>query len=143
MRDGSHTVTVANRLEELERLYAALEGFAQSAGLPDPARRTLLLVAEELFTNVVRHGYSDDAEDGIVATVRQVDAHIVLELRDHGRPFDTAGTPRPPDNERPMEDITVGGLGLFLIHAVASSITSRREGMTNVTEVRLPVDAVS
>ena len=139
MSEVYQSVTVANRLEELAQLYEALEAFADRAHLPQPTRRALLLVVEELFTNVIHHGYDPGAVDSIGLSMR-LDAGLVqLTFRDSGRPFDAGGTPNHPDEELTLDQMPVGGLGLFLVHEFAQSVESRRDGAVNVTEVRLPV----
>ena len=133
------SVTVGNRLEELAQLYDALEEFADRAHLPQPTRRALLLVVEELFTNVIHHGYDPGTVDKIALSMRLQAGLVELTIRDSGRPFDASRTPSHPDDELTLDQMPVGGLGLFLVHEFAQSVESRRDGAVNVTEVRLPV----
>jgi len=138
--NASSTITVGNRVEELARIYAALDEFAERSRLPEAARRALLLVVEELFTNIVGHGYRADAADSVVLTVERDSQGLILTLRDRGTAFDVAQPPKRPDEDLALDDMPVGGLGLFLVHEFARSVTNRRDGNLNVTEVRLPVD---
>jgi serine/threonine-protein kinase RsbW len=137
MSEASSTLAVDNRIDELTRIYAAIEAFAERSHLPEPVRRALLLVVEELFTNVVNHGYPAGELDAIRLSVALDGGDVALTIRDHGKPFDATRTPRAPSGERTLEDMKVGGLGLFLVHEFARSVTSRRDGDANVTEVRL------
>jgi serine/threonine-protein kinase RsbW len=139
MRDTSSTITVANRIEELSRIYELIERFAEDCGLPEPTRRALLLVVEELFANIVGHGYDGDRTDAIVITLERVGEEISLVLLDHAVPFDVSRTPERPREDQELGEMPVGGLGLFLVHEFARSVTNRREDDANVTEVRLPV----
>ena len=133
------SVTVGNRLEELARLYEALEQFADRAHLPQPTRRVLLLIVEELFTNVIHHGYDPGAVDSIALSMRRDGGLVQLTIRDGGRPFDASRAPSEPDAELTLDQMPVGGLGLYLVHEFAQSVESRRDGAVNVTEIRLPV----
>lgn len=135
------TIVVPNRLDALAALYEGLESFALAAGLPDRARRTLLLVVEELFTNIVRYGYDGDVADRIVVTLERQRSDVRLVVRDHARPFDTAARPKTPASSGQPADRQIGGLGLFLVHEFAHSLTASRDDGTNITELRLAIDA--
>jgi serine/threonine-protein kinase RsbW len=140
MKKAALTITVENRVEELTRIYAAMEGFADETDLPEPTRRVLMLVVEELFTNVVNYGYKADVADLIALTMERQGEEVTLTIRDRGKPFDASRAPKRPLEELTLDDMPVGGLGLFLVHQFAKSVTSRRYGDSNVTEVRVAVD---
>lgn len=140
MSDTFSTVSVANRIEDLERIYELVERFAEDCRLPDPTRRALLLIVEELFANIVNHGYDGDNADSIIVTLERAGADVTLVLRDHAAPFDVSQVPRQPRGDQTLDEMPIGGLGLFLVHEFARSVTSRREDGTNVTEIRLPVE---
>ena len=140
MKGGPRAITVENRLEELNRVYSCLEGFAAEAQLPEQARRSLLLVTEELFTNMIHHGYEDGVSDTITIVFGRDGDDIKIVLRDHARAFDLAQTPTRPDEKLTLDEMKIGGLGLFLVHELARSVINRRNGDANETEVRLPAD---
>jgi anti-sigma regulatory factor (Ser/Thr protein kinase) len=55
------------------------------------------------------------------------DGELVIEVEDDGRPFNPLQIP-PPDMDRPLEQRSVGGLGLHLVRELTSSIEyTRRE----------------
>jgi serine/threonine-protein kinase RsbW len=138
MSETSFTLVVGNRVDELTRIYAAIETFADRWHLPEPVRRAMLLVAEELFTNIVNHGYAPGDEGVIRFEVGLDGDDVALTIRDGGRPFDAARVPHAPTlEETAVQDMKVGGLGLFLVHEFARSVRSHREGDENVTQVRL------
>eukprot|EP00903_Cladosiphon_okamuranus_P000810 g808.t1 len=85
------TVTVRNDLADLPAIYAALEAFAAAVDLPDATRRTLLLIVEELFSNIVSYGYPDGTDDEITISARCGQTHVELTLADKAVPFDSDG----------------------------------------------------
>lgn len=137
MTGSSCTVSVDNSLDELERIYAAFEAFIERCGLTAAARHALLLVTEELFANAVRYGYDEGARDTISLTVGLHQGDISLTIRDRARPFDVSKPPKTPGQNESLDDMDIGGLGLFLVHEFAQSITYDRDGTTNVTELVL------
>lgn len=137
MTGTSCTVSVDNRLEELEQVFAALENFAELCGVTAETRHATMLVVEELFANAVRYGYDHDEADTIVISARYQQGTMRVSIRDRARPFDVTAPPRRPDDTLNLEDMEIGGLGLFLVHEFAQSITQDREGPINITEVVL------
>lgn len=137
MPGTSCTVSVNNNLEELAQVYAALENFAETCGVTAETWHATILIVEELFANAVRYGYDEDETDTITISARYQQGTMRLTIRDRARPFDVTAPPRRPDETLSLEDMEVGGLGLFLVHEFAQSITQGREGTTNVTEIVL------
>lgn len=143
MTGASCTISVSNELEELERVYAMLEGFVDRCGLTATARHALLLVTEELFANAVRYGYDEGARDVISISADLHGGAMRLTIRDNARPFDVTQPPRLPAEDDSLEDMQIGGLGLFLIHEFAQSISQGRDGTSNLTEVVLKKDVLA
>ncbi|MEM8813695.1 MAG: ATP-binding protein [Pseudomonadota bacterium] len=133
-------IAIENRLESLESIYDGFEAFSNRVGLPDSMRRVLLLVVEELVTNTIRYGYADGQTDNITIGLNLTEDAVHVIIRDHAKPFDVSKAKDEPE-ETSLEDMQVGGLGLFLVHQFARSITNRRSGSENVTEIELPMDA--
>ncbi|MHA7776863.1 ATP-binding protein [Roseibium sp. M-1] len=137
------TVTVRNDLEDLPLVYAALERFCAKAGLGESVRRTLLLIVEELFCNTVSYGYPDGARDRIAVTATLTPtpspSHVKLVLSDQAKPFDNSLMPSGPGGAETVEDMGIGGLGLFLVHQLSDEVSTRRIGNVNHTTVLVPL----
>jgi anti-sigma regulatory factor (Ser/Thr protein kinase) len=55
------SISLRGEAAELTRLEAFAEAFAHDCGFADDERARLLAILEELFTNVVVHGYEEGA----------------------------------------------------------------------------------
>ncbi|MCJ8518564.1 serine/threonine-protein kinase RsbW [Pseudorhizobium tarimense] len=133
------TIKVSNVLDQLADVQDALEAFVEELGLSDDLRHSLLLVVEELFVNTVHYGYDGAEPDTIAISVGlRKDGDLHLTIRDQARPFDVSQPPRVPTGEESLEEIQVGGLGLFLVHELARQILHQRHGNSNITEIILP-----
>lgn len=130
-------VSVSNRLEELEQICTVLEDFAESCGVSAGTRHALLLVVEELFANTVHYGYDGDEKDTVTIGASYLDGVMRLSIRDHARPFDVTAPPRQPDESLSIDEMQIGGLGLFLVHEFAQSLVQQRDGKANTTEIVL------
>jgi serine/threonine-protein kinase RsbW len=100
---------------------------AREAGLPEARIGELDLLIEELCVNVCRHAYPDGAP-GIVSVTYSIPApgELSLEVADQGVEFNPLAA-EPPDITLDLEDRPIGGLGILMVKALASSLTYRRE----------------
>lgn len=140
MTDVTRMIELKNQIDDLDQIYAGLASALEEAGLPDSLRKTLFLVCEELFSNVVRYGYKDDEEDRIDLMVACEANAITLTFRDHAAPFDISVSPEAPSDDRSIDHMAVGGLGLYLVHYFAASVRNWQDSGTNVTEIIVPVE---
>lgn len=139
---GTREIAVPNSLESLDDILAEIEAFATEAAISEHARRSLLLVAEEFFTNTVRHGYEPAIEDRVTVSIARDGDRVLLVFRDRARPFDIAANPpQPQQDDTRLADMKVGGLGLFLIHEVCRSVSWRHEDGVNISTFRIAVEA--
>jgi serine/threonine-protein kinase RsbW len=110
-------------------LDAALEFIrtgALEASLPEARTGELDLMIEEIFMNVCCHGYPNGRQ-GVVTLTYSVPApgELSVEVADQGAEFNPL-TAAPPDFTLNLESRPIGGLGIFLVKALAPFITYRR-----------------
>ena len=116
---------------ELIRLEAFAEAFARDRGLADDERARLLVILEELFTNVVAHGCEVGPAAGSVAVaLGWRHGALTIDFVDDGPPFDPL-VHSEPDLDAPPEQRPVGGLGIAIVRALADRANYRREGHRN------------
>lgn len=130
-------VTLRNVSEESPRLCSFADDFAQQTRLSAVDRGKLLVILDELFSNVVRHGYDASRPLGTVEVVLSLaDKKLCIEMFDDGRPFDplAAASPRLdlPPTQRP-----VGGLGIYIVRSlVHEAYYTRIDGRNCLTLLR-------
>ena len=118
-----------------ENLDAVLDFVAaRLADCPPEIRNHLLIIADELFTNIVRHACLP-ASSGIMVRLAAEPPAVVLEFEDSGVEFNPLSV-EPPDLASPPESRPLGGLGLFLARGLADDMDYRREGPKNIVTVR-------
>ena len=92
------------------------------------------LILEELLVNIISYAY-EEAGTGIIRVSANVEGSTVtLEFRDRGREFNPLER-EAPDLEADIEDRPIGGLGIFLVMELASSVTYERAGDENVLRI--------
>lgn len=116
----------------IDVLLAWLSQASQQLGLPTDDARRIAIVVEELFLNLVNHGYAGAGGAAIHYRLSRLDDQsLVLEQQDQAPVFDISqATPQSASMER------VGGLGIALIHGMSQSVEYRTVGKSNITTIR-------
>jgi anti-sigma regulatory factor (Ser/Thr protein kinase) len=110
-----------------------LEAFLRDHGIADDDVARFMIALEELVSNLVKYGYTDDASRGAVAMrLALAGGWLRVELVDDGRPFDPFEQP-PPDLDATLEARPVGGLGLHLVKQMMEETGHRRRDGRNIT----------
>ena len=118
--------------ESLDGIFGMIAEFLRAEGLDAAHAFDLDLMAEELFTNMVKYG--NGAEPVAIGLARDGDA-VVLVLRDVGAPPWDVTRPRAlPD--APLDERRAGGLGLHLVQRLADRLEYHHDGHTGTVTVR-------
>lgn len=131
--------TFAGSIPEVVDATRWIESIASEQTLPKDTVFALQVCAEELLVNIVRHG--GNAAPNIDLQLRRFPKRIELVVEDDGKPFDVASSSHH-GIDRPLAEVTPGGLGVHLIHTFADRLTYERKGAINrvVAEFRLAAD---
>src|ERR1700733_8916486 len=132
------TLTLPNDIAELPRLLEFAAEFAGRNKLPNDEVARLLIIAEELFSNIVRYGYAEPKASGTIE-LRLSFARARLEMLviDDGQPFDPLAVV-VADLDLPMSKRPTGGLGVhFVRNLVDDARYSRQNGRNRLVLVRL------
>ncbi len=83
----------------------------------------LILVATEVCTNIIRHGYAETCQGDIDMMVTYTPQAICLTIADMAPVFELPHVVSPPP-----EALAEGGYGLFLIHTLTDELRHERRG---------------
>ena len=93
--------------------------------------RQLELLIEEIFINISRYSYPENAPGSVTITYAiPKPGELSIEVGDQGIEFDPLAAPAP-DLTLDLEQRPIGGLGIFLLKTFAGSLSYRREGGWN------------
>jgi len=141
----------AAALEEIENAQAQVRAGAPTQVLTAADGFALDLMVEEVFANIVRHGYGEDDEGRAVPVMQGAtvgvetayDAHrnlLHLVFCDEARAYDPCGyEARLIDSGAENEP---GGLGVHLVRSLAASMLYERVGKSNVLHVTRKLEGV-
>jgi serine/threonine-protein kinase RsbW len=120
-----------NRLSELDVLCEHLRQFCQDCEVSKRQTFEINLALDELFTNIISHGFQDNDEHHIHVTCASKDGVLKITIKDDGVPFNPTAVPHP-NLKCAFKDREIGGLGIHLIRSYMDRIEYTRKGGENV-----------
>jgi anti-sigma regulatory factor (Ser/Thr protein kinase) len=88
----------------------------------------VLLVAEEIFTNIIRHSYKGECNEPIYVTFYVSNSTLYMTFKDKGEKVEELKIP----NSLIELQGQVGGLGLYLISKLSDSYGYKHSGNWNI-----------
>jgi sigma-B regulation protein RsbU (phosphoserine phosphatase) len=136
------SVLFKNNLVEIERLGQVVAEFVESHQLPANLAFAVNVALEEILTNIISYGYTDDKEHDILIRLSCNEGAVIAEVEDDGRPFNPLEVAEP-DTSKPLEDRSVGGLGIHLARKLMDGLAYRRQAGKNLLVLKKRIPAVS
>jgi anti-sigma regulatory factor (Ser/Thr protein kinase) len=110
-----------NDLAELDKVGDALSTFFAQYSVPKKAALRIRLVADELLSNIIKHGCRDDREHAVHLALAIVDQRILITITDDGVPFNPFNQ-KTPDLDVDLSSREIGGLGIHLVRNVMDKV---------------------
>lgn len=116
-------------MRQVEGFVAA---FVSEQGIAADDAARILILLEELLTNLVKYGYPDRPEPGRAEIALALNgSRLEIEFIDDGCAFDPLAGP-PPNLDAPLEERLIGGLGLHLLRSLSDVVRYERRNNKNV-----------
>jgi anti-sigma regulatory factor (Ser/Thr protein kinase) len=129
------TLDLKNDVSELERVMNLLGELCVRNSLPPDIEYDLNLALDEMVSNVARHAYPNGGEHHFSLQVTLNDKEFIARLEDDGIEFDPTKYP-VPDLDCPLEERKEGGLGIYLVRQIMTSIEYQRVAGKNIVTLR-------
>jgi serine/threonine-protein kinase RsbW len=124
-------LTLPNDIGKLPQLLEFATSFAGRSQLPSNETNRLLVVLDELFSNIVRHGYDGYEADGKIRIgLSFVRGCLRIVVTDDGQAFDPL-TAAAPDLDLPTTQRPTGGLGIHFVKNLMDDAQYSRRGKLN------------
>ena len=117
----------APTMDDLARASEDLS--ADLASVPADVRNRILVAADEIFANIVRHSKSTKWSLSVMRLHNPEGVRLVFT--DDGMPFDPLAH-RDPDTTLSAEERAIGGLGILIVKKTMSPVTYTRRDDLNV-----------
>lgn len=121
---------IENSLPHLEQAAEQIEFFCGENGFTPKETYHIRLVLDEILTNVIQYGYSDNEVHFISVDLANDGKNLTICIEDDAARFNLLEVPAP-DVHAPLENRPIGGLGIHLVQKLMSSIRYERIGNKN------------
>ncbi|WP_243367844.1 ATP-binding protein [Fundidesulfovibrio soli] len=128
------TLHIDNRLQELTRLSATLEGFLNACSVTGRDAYHIQLALDELVTNIICYAYEGQGGHPIHVSLARTPEGLEIVLEDGGRPFNPLEAPEP-DLDAPPETRPIGGLGIHFVRKTMDHLSYQREDGRNILRI--------
>jgi len=119
------TIRIANDASELVRVSALADRFSASCHLAPDVTADLHVALDEVLTNIIKYGYTDERIHEISIKLEVEDGVLVAEVEDDGVSFDPLTLPEP-DIAAPLRERQVGGIGIHFVRKLMHEVSYRR-----------------
>ena len=118
-----------SHIQEIPRIRKDLEFLEQEWSISKSEIRQILVIIEEIFSNIVRYAYEDKLEHFVELRLGCSDSQIEIEIIDDGIAFNPLDYHMGPLSDPATSD--EGGMGINLIRAISSNIFYQRSSGKN------------
>lgn len=130
------TLTVPGRYDSLESTCRFVAAAAEAAGLSDRDSAHCQLAVDEACTNIIEHGYRGEGRGDIRLRCDIEPNALTITIRDAAKYFDPDSVPHP-NLRAPLDEIRIGGLGLYFMRNVMDAVEfSYEEGGNKLVLVK-------
>ena len=127
-------IKIKNRLTNIPEVQEHFQLFAQHHKVEKKATQKICIVIDELLSNIISYAFQkDDKHHDIDVKVEFAEGHgrLFVTISDDGIPFNPIEE-EAPDTTLPVEDRSIGGLGIMLVRKLSDKLTYKRDLNRNV-----------
>ena len=116
------------KFDSFIKLRESIFYYLQKFNFSNNSVSEVLLVAEEIFTNIIRHSYKGECNEPIYVTFYVSNSTLYMTFKDKGEKAEELKIP----NSLIELQGKVGGLGLYLISKLSDSYGYKHSGNWNI-----------
>ena len=129
------TMTLPAVLESIPPITEFVDAELDRLDCPMKAQMQLDIVIDELFSNIARYAYPDGPGEATVSIDFAPETRTVsLVFADSGIPYNPLEK-EDPDVTLPLEQRSIGGLGIFLVRKNVDDMRYTRQNGQNILTV--------
>ncbi len=140
--DRTLEISFANDLREIAGAAARIDRFCEDRALSPQTAYAVNLSIDELLTNTITNGYSDDDPHRIEIVLREEADALVVIIVDDGVPFDPTEAQMLDIGNSP-DEAAFDGLGLMLVKQMMDTVEYRRLQDCNIVTLTKRTDAAA
>jgi sigma-B regulation protein RsbU (phosphoserine phosphatase) len=129
------SLTLTNNVQEVPLLAGFVDEVCEAMEFDMSMTMQMNLAIEEAVVNVIDYAYPPDKKGEILIEAECNEKCLKFTITDSGRPFDPTAK-EEADTTLSLEDRPIGGLGIYLVRQLMSSINYERTDGKNILTLR-------
>ena len=123
--------------DEIPNMLDFLSSFAKENSFEEKFTKDLLVVGDELLSNVVKYAYNGNPGEIYIRVLYNIDKkEFIFTIIDTGKGFNPFDTDAKPLNAEEYQDRPVGGLGILIVKQMMSEYAYDRVNNKNIVILR-------
>ena len=117
--------------ENIPTILDFIIAFAKEHAFPESFTNKILIVGDELFSNIIKYGYEDNG--GPITVKLSFNEEInefILTIIDSAKEFNQLAV----NNE--INGLRIGGLGIFIVKQIMAECSYKRENNQNILSLK-------
>lgn len=131
-------LNIPAKMENLEIMIQFILETIENTTNKDKLSGKLRLVSEEILVNIINYAYPEKLGNVYINT-ELLNNTLVLKIIDEGIKFDPLER-QNPDITIPLEERTIGGLGIFMVKNIMDEISYSYENNKNILTMKKELD---
>lgn len=131
-------LNIPAKMENLEIMIQFILETIENTPNKDKLSGKLRLVSEEILVNIINYAYPEKLGNVYINT-ELLNNTLVLKIIDEGIKFDPLER-QNPDITIPLEERTIGGLGIFMVKNIMDEISYSYENNKNILTMKKKLD---
>lgn len=131
-------INIPAKMENLEIMIQFILETIENTPNKDKLSGKLRLVSEEILVNIINYAYPEKLGNVYINT-ELLNNTLVLKIIDEGIKFDPLER-QNPDITIPLEERTIGGLGIFMVKNIMDEISYSYENNKNILTMKKKLD---
>ena len=124
------------RLENIPNMLDFIEDFSDMHNFPEEFKKQIVIVGDELFSNIIKYGYGNSGGDISVRLSFDIGGNkYVMVITDHAPPFNQLEVNNRTYKQGDI-DLHVGGLGLIIVKCIMDECSYEYKGGKNILNLK-------
>ena len=117
--------------ENIPTILDFIIAFAKEHAFPESFTNKILIVGDELFSNIIKYGYEDNGGPITVKlSFNEEISEFILTIIDSAKEFNQLAV----NNE--INGLRIGGLGIFIVKQIMDECSYKRENNQNILTLK-------
>lgn len=117
--------------ENIPTILDFIIAFAKEHAFPESFTNKILIVGDELFSNIIKYGYEDNGGPITVKlSFNEEISEFILTIIDSAKEFNQLAV----NNE--INGLRIGGLGIFIVKQIMDECSYKRENNQNILSLK-------